>query len=373
MKKYLHIVCHDVPYPVDYGGVFDLYCKLKALKEEGIGIYLHCFEYGRGRQPALNEYCEAVYYYPRKKGLQGLSLSLPYIVSSRASTALLENLLKNNYPILLEGIHCTWPALQPALQHRKVFIRLHNVEYAYYHQLYRHARLSLKKLYYYAESILLKKYERRLAKKNRFLAVSEKDVHTYTTVLGAAAISYLPVFIPWKNATGLAGSGSYCIYHANLSVEENEKAALWLIENIFAGLNIPLLVTGKNPSPALQRLAAAQKNISVLANPDAGKMASLVAEAQVNVLPSFNETGIKLKLINALFNGRHCVVNEAAVEDTGLQSLCHIADEPVAMQQLITTLFHQPFTVEDKIQREALLTAAYNNRLQAAQLIALIW
>jgi hypothetical protein len=67
VKKYLHIVCHDVPYPLDYGGVFDLFCKLKALKEAGVGIYLHCFEYGRGRQPELNKFCEEVYYYHRNE------------------------------------------------------------------------------------------------------------------------------------------------------------------------------------------------------------------------------------------------------------------------------------------------------------------
>ena len=50
-EKHLHIVCLDVPYPVDYGGVFDLFYKIKALSEAGVKIHLHCFEYGRGQQP----------------------------------------------------------------------------------------------------------------------------------------------------------------------------------------------------------------------------------------------------------------------------------------------------------------------------------
>ena len=39
-----------MPYPPDYGGVFDLYYKLKYLHERGVIIHLHCYEYGRGKQ-----------------------------------------------------------------------------------------------------------------------------------------------------------------------------------------------------------------------------------------------------------------------------------------------------------------------------------
>src|SRR5436190_4283124 len=92
LDKHLHIISLNVPYPVDYGGVYDLFYKLPALKQQGIKIHLHCFEYGRGEQPALNEYCEKVYYYKRLSGLSGLSLHLPYIVASRKNEKLLQRL-----------------------------------------------------------------------------------------------------------------------------------------------------------------------------------------------------------------------------------------------------------------------------------------
>ena len=62
-------------------------------------------------------------------------------------------------------------------------------------------------------------------------------------------------------------------------------------------------------------------------------MQDLIGKAHINVLPSFNATGIKLKLVNALFNGRHCLVNEATAEGSGLESACfvaHDADEMMA-------------------------------------------
>ncbi|HTE09900.1 MAG TPA: glycosyltransferase [Chitinophagaceae bacterium] len=373
IKKHLHIVCHDVPYPLDYGGVFDLFCKLKALKDAGVSIYLHCFEYGRGRQPELNRYCEEVYYYHRNEGHKGFSVKFPYIVCSRCNNELMENLLKDNYPILLEGIHCTYLTNNEKFLHRKIIIRLHNIEYAYYYQLYRHSGSFFKKLYYYNESRLLKKYEKRLARRFPIIAVAKKDALIYRQKFHANNITQIPVFVPWNEIKCLEGMGTYCVYHGNLSVEENEKAAIWLIEKVFNDLKVPFVIAGKNPSSRLQKLTDQKENICLLANPAEDEMRDLISKAQINVLPSFNETGIKLKLINALFNGRHCVVNEAAVEDTGLESACHTGTTADAIKQIVIQLYHQPFAPEEKMLRQKILCSTYNNKLNAEKIIALIW
>ncbi len=373
MKKYLHIVCHDIPYPLDYGGVFDLFCKLKTLKEAGIGLFLHCFEYGRERQPELAKYCEEVYYYKRNEGHKGFSIKLPYIVCSRCNSSLMQNLLNDDYPILLEGIHCTYLLNNEKFAGRKVVLRLHNVEYAYYKQLYKHSGSLIKKLYYYNESRLLKKYERKLARKLPIIAVSQKDVHLYQQKFNASRISYLPVFVPWHEIKCPEGLGTYCLYHGNLSVEENERAALWLAENVFNDLKIPFIIAGKNPSQRLENMANQHENTCLIANPGNKQMGDLIMKAQINILPSFNETGVKLKLINALFNGRHCVANDAAVEDTGLESACHVGTNAEALKQIVIQLYHRSFTDEEKVLRQKILCNIYNNRDNADKLIASIW
>jgi len=373
IKKYLHIVCHDVPYPLDYGGVFDLFCKLKALKDAGVGIFLHCFEYGRGRQPELNRYCEEVYYYHRNEGHKGFSVKFPYIVCSRCNHELMNNLLKDNHPILLEGIHCSYLTNNEQFQGRKIIIRLHNIEFAYYYQLYLHSGSLFKKLYYYNESRLLKKYEKWLAGRFPVITVSQKDARIYREKFHADNVSQVPVFVPWNEIKCLEGMGTYCVYHGNLSVEENEKAAIWLVEKVFADLKVPFIIAGKNPSARLQKLVDQQENVCLLANPAEDEMRDLISKAQINVLPSFNETGIKLKLLNALFNGRHCVVNDAAVEDTGLEAACHIGTTAEAIKQIVIQLYHLPFAPEEKMLRQKILCSIYNNNLNAKKIIALIW
>ena len=43
MNKTLHVVALNIPWPANYGGVIDIYYKVKALHECGVKIILHCF------------------------------------------------------------------------------------------------------------------------------------------------------------------------------------------------------------------------------------------------------------------------------------------------------------------------------------------
>ncbi|MEI9956807.1 MAG: hypothetical protein WDM90_11010 [Ferruginibacter sp.] len=181
--KHLHIVALDVPWPADYGGVVDLFYKLKALQQLGIKIHLHCFTHGREPQEELNKYCESVNYYQRKKNISSFSLSLPFIVKSRKNNELINNLNKDNHPVLLEGIHCTYYLHSNQLKNRKVMVRLHNAEFEYYKQLANNEPNFLKKLYFYNESRLLFKYEKSIANKAGFIAVSNHDVEVYKKIV----------------------------------------------------------------------------------------------------------------------------------------------------------------------------------------------
>ena len=54
-SRRLHVVSLQVPFPPDYGGVIDIYYKLKALKNMGYETWLHTFQYDRSRAEQLNE------------------------------------------------------------------------------------------------------------------------------------------------------------------------------------------------------------------------------------------------------------------------------------------------------------------------------
>lgn len=373
MDKHLHIICLDIPYPADYGGVFDLFYKIKSLHNAGIKIHLHCFEYGRARQIELNKYCDSVRYYKRIRGFAGFSINLPYIVSSRKNAELLKNLLTDDHPILVEGIHCTYLLADKRFKDRQVTLRLHNVEYLYYRQLANTTDLIFKKLYYYLENRLLYRYEKNIAQKLLILTVSEQDLNVYKEKFAARNIHYLPVFLPYSELSSHEGIGSYCLYHGNLAVPENEKAALWLLKKVFNDNETSFIIAGKNPSRALQKAISKTGNSCLIANPSEDEMQDLIGKAQINILPSFNRTGVKLKLLNALFNGRHCVVNEAAAAGLSLAEACHVGSTAEEIKSIIAQLYHQPFTDEEIKRRKVLLEGYYNNSANAQKLIQWIW
>ena len=129
--KHLHIVSFDIPYPANYGGVIDVFFRIKALSERGVKIHLHCFEYGREHSEYLESFCHSVNYYKRATKVTKLFNSLPYIVCSRDCDELMSNLMQDDYPILLEGLHCCGVLMYDEFKYRNVIVRAHNIEHEY--------------------------------------------------------------------------------------------------------------------------------------------------------------------------------------------------------------------------------------------------
>ena len=102
-------------------------------------------------------------------------------------------------------------------------------------------------------------------------------------------------------------------------------------------------------------------------------MQDLIAKAQVNILPSFNCTGVKLKLLNALYNGRHCIVNRDMVSGTGLETICHITEGAGDMRSTVAELYTQPIQPEEIRQRQEVLSGLFNKAENVHRLLQSIW
>ena len=85
------------------------------------------------------------------------------------------------------------------------------------------------------------------------------------------------------------------------------------------------------------------KNIQLKENISIEEIYSLIQNAQINILPTFQATGIKLKLLSALYTGRHCIVNSPMVANTGLESLCHVADSYIRNEKRNFKIDEYPF------------------------------
>lgn len=369
MSKRMHIVCLDVPFPPDYGGAIEMFYKIEALSEQNVKIILHCFEYGRGFSRELERYCEQVYYYRRKKTFP---ISLPYIVSSRKDRTLIKRLTNDDLPVLFEGVHCTYYVFDGRMNPERVWVRVHNIESEYYRNLANSSPHFLKRMYYRLESRLLKSYESSLYKLPvRFLALNKKDEEALKKA-GAKQLSYLPLFVQDSEVNSPPGRGSYCLFHGNLSVEENEKAVLFLIEKVIDLDRHDFVVAGKNPSKRI-REACARCGIKLIANPEKERMDELIRNAQVHLLPSMNSTGSKVKLIHSLFRGRFVITNSNGVEGTGLENLCIICETAEEFRQSLQELMEKEFSEHDIHRRKEILEKQYSRSINGRILSDLIF
>ena len=99
-------------------------------------------------------------------------------------------------------------------------------------------------------------------------------------------------------------------------------------------------------------------------------MQRLIAQAQVLIMVTQMPTGLKLKLLNSLYAGRHCLVNSAMVAGTELGKLCTVADNADSQLQALHSLMDAPFTQQDIDRRRQLLGSLYSNEANARILIS---
>jgi hypothetical protein len=370
LTKDLHIVTLNIPYPPDYGGIIDSYYRIKSLHEAGIGIHLHCFEYGREHSPELKSLCKSVNYYPRNTFLTKNLSQKPYTVVSRDSDILLENLSGDSFPILFDGIHTTFWIDHQYLSGRMKIVRVHNIEHHYYRTLGRFESNPVKRLYFGAEALKLKFYEKILSHADILLTVSDTDQEYFERRYHNAEL--IPSFHPCDYVESAEGTGDYIIFHGDLSVNENLLVAEHLISRIFSKVPYRCIIAGKKPPSGLIKRASAFANITIVPDPDEGQMANLIRNAHINLLFAIAANGLRLKLLIALFSGRHALVNSNITKGTMLAPACHVEDSADGIIEKIHELMKIPFTKQDISERERILEP-YSNSFNVNRLIRLIF
>jgi len=134
-----------------------------------------------------------------------------------------------------------------------------------------------------------------------------------------------------------------------------------------------LIIAGSEPSNMLVDAIKKNRNVELRINPGEVELMRLIRHAHINVLPTFQNTGTKLKLLNALFNGRFVVANNPMVENTGLEALCIVHDKAEDIRQTLIELMQQPFEESEVEKRREILGKFYSNKVNAARLLPLLF
>lgn len=344
-NRKIHIVSLDVPFPPDYGGMMDVFYRIKSLNELGFDIILHSFTYGRGEPKELEKYCSEVHFYKRTKSVSSLFSKRPFIVETRKSTELLERLKSDNHPILLEGLHCCWFLEQLKNSGRLIFVRTHNIEHDYYKALGESSK-GLKKIFFQSEAKKLRSYEATLRFASALLAIQNEDLDHFQKLNKSTYL--LPASFPNLELVEEKEIQEYYLFHGNLSVQEVHDSALWLLQEVVPNLGkIQFKIAGKNPSQSLIE-AAKSSSIELIINPNQQEMSELILKAKLHVLPTTQETGLKLKLLLALQCVGKTIVNSKQLAGNNLHEFCLVANSGEEFIAIIKEEFAKPIAFEER-------------------------
>lgn len=360
----LNVISFDVPYPADYGGVIDVYYKLKALKEEGLAIALHCFYYGRAEQEQLKELCAEVHYYPRRTGLMAQLSATPYIVSSRKDPSLLKQLAKDEAPILFEGLHTTYYLGHHKLKGRKTAVRIHNREEEYYRALFSQSKSIYKKSFYGIESQKLKYFENRLSNSDVLFCLSKAEQEHYSSI--HPDVRYLPVFHPYRKReeSTIKHILEQGVYFGNLAVEENIEAVGFLLE-VFDELNYPLKIVGRGATSHLLKKIDECRQAEYLGEISDSDLKRILGESKVCCLPTPQSTGIKLKWVQALHQANEIILNREMLADEHFKAHCYLANSKAEWKDQLEMVFSSELD-EDKIrERMKIAVERFDNKKSA--------
>jgi glycosyltransferase involved in cell wall biosynthesis len=370
MDHHLDIVTFATPYPPHYGGAIDVYYKLRAGAEAGLHYTLHCFTYGKyGREAHLDQLADAVYYYKRRPRLGCLLGKSPYIVCSRARRALLRRLAAGSGPILFEGLHTTAFARHRDLAHRPMILRMHNVEWKYYRHLADTAQRWDHKLYYRTESRRLRRYEASVMRHmDAILAISAAEEQYFAE--RHQRVLYLPAFHPFDQPDIKPGTGDYALWHGDLTIEDNVKGVL-RIAPACAKSGLRLIIAGRAPSPVHEKKLRSLKNIELRMDVSTDEMTGLMQNAQVHVVESSNPAGFKIKLLAALFTGRHVVARDHLL-DPQLGTVAYAFSNEQQLLNIMHQIAHVPADRSLLAKRKSVLLPRFSNLHNARQVVHLM-
>ena len=121
-----------------------------------------------------------------------------------------------------------------------------------------------------------------------------------------------------------------------------------------------------------EKIISSHKHIALIANPSSSKLNELIENAQLHVLPTFQATGIKLKLLAALFKGRHCLVNQNMVQENALKALTVVCESDDQWKLKIKEYMDVSFDQQMLSSREVKFTD-YDSKNSAEKIIAAVF
>lgn len=368
-KETLHIISFDNPFPPVYGGVIDVFFKIKALYELGFEIYLHCFVKEIPIDNCvLKNFVKEIYFYEKKYKFLNILSFTPFSVVSRYDENMIFNINRIEGAILFEGLQSTYVLNKQVFKNRNIFLRLHNLESDYYNGLYKSEKNYIKKLLLGLEALKYKPYQEIIRKFDAVFTLSHFETDFVNFHYNNA--HYIPVFHGNPAVVELSSFGKFAIYHGDLRLADNKRAVLFLIDVFIKIPDYQLVIASKDGKFFVESHIQSMSNVSFFEIENYSQLEHLLSEAHINVMLSFQKSGTKLKVVNSLYKSRHCIINKNMVDDEKICNLCTIAENEIDFITNINKLRNEPYL--DSKRREIILNTLLNDEKNAVAITTIM-
>ncbi|WNM18747.1 hypothetical protein [Flavobacterium capsici] len=370
-NKIVHIVSFDNPFPPFYGGIIEVYYKLKPIHELGVSIYFHCFvDTIPNKFDELKDVTSKVFFYKKNKNPFLFFSYIPFSVFTRNNRELVQNIESADAPILFEGLKTTYLVKKGFFKNKIKILRLHNIEQLYFKGISKSETNFIKKILFSFEALKFKKYENVINEFQKIITLSKNEETYIINNFIKPKTNYIPVFHGNKIVKTHNGFGKYAVYHGDLRMSDNKKAVIQLID-IFKKINYNLVIAASENENFVQKRIKNYNNISFVKINDFEHLQDILVDAHINIMISFQQSGTKLKLLNSLYNSRFCLINENISDDSKLTDLCEFVSSSDDIISKVESLINIPFSDFEK--RKMLLESYMNDDVNAKLLINTIF
>lgn len=360
------------PFPPDHGHHIRTYHVLKNLAARHRVFFLAFAKTPEeaALKTALEEFCASVdiFVLPqtpwRRYGapLCNLFSRRPYVVQryfSKRARQRIHRILEGHY---IDVVHFDLPHLAaylPDVRHLPKILTNHNVESLRVQRWARVEKKLLLKLYLHSQALKLRRFEAKLCPRfERCIAVSEfdKDVlasmckhDNFTVIPNGVDTDYFRPAPPQRKPEGLVWVGA-------MSGAYNRDAVDYFLSRIAPALHarqpeLRMTFVGAAPTPLLQEKAREDARIACTGYVD--DVRPFVDRAAVFIAPLRSGSGTKIKILNAMSQGKPVVTTSVGAEGIAAQPDREIviADDENEFAGKVLRLLQHPREAEEMGRR----------------------
>ncbi len=338
MRKKILVVCPFFPYPTTFGGVFDIWERIKGLSQLECEIdLLYTSKYIPPEEDIkyVKNFVNEVYGVNRKNKWHHVLQFIPLQVASRKGLKKV-NLNKTYDEVILETEAVGAVLKNKTLKSNRKILRVHNDESIYFKNLGKSSRNIFKKVFYYQEGIKFIYYSKKIFKNfDRLWYISSKEEEKFRKRTQKQNSVYLPAPINDKFISKKPLNKNVLFLGA-IYLTNNFEAVKWYLDNVHEELcrtykDYTFTIcgsTGDLTEDYFSEKFMRYEKVKVFFN--VKELDNIYSSAAVFVNPMLHGAGVKLKSINAIVNGLPLVATSVGSEGIGLvdQEMFCLANSP---------------------------------------------